>query len=264
MRLARVDEGAGPPVVFWHGEPTWSFLWRKVIPPVRDAGFRCIAPDLPGFGRSPKLPREWFTYDRLVDAATGFVEELDLRDATFVVHDWGGPIGLRAAMRLGDRVSRIVIMNTGVWTGRQRMSDAWRAFRDFVERTEDLPIGMLVRGGCKHDPGDEVIAQYDAPFASPADKGGPRALPLLIPLSEDAPGAAEGRETLEALRAWPGPMLILWGAEDPILPLTVGERFAETIGRPPPEPVPDASHFLQEDAGDEVGRRIAAWLVATS
>ncbi|HEV3000798.1 MAG TPA: alpha/beta fold hydrolase [Solirubrobacteraceae bacterium] len=248
-------------MVFWHGEPTWSFLWRKVIPPVRDAGFRCVAPDLPGFGRSPKPPDlGWYTYDRLTAAAVAFVEELDLRDATFVVHDWGGPIGLRAAMELGDRVTRIVAMDTGLWTGRQRMTDAWRAFRDFVERTEDLPVGMLVRGGCRHDPGDEVIAQYDAPFASPADKAGARALPLLIPTSEDAPGAAEGRATLEALRAWDGPMLLLWGADDPILPPRVGEAFAAAIGRPPPELVPDASHFLQEDAGERVGRRIAEWL----
>ncbi len=228
---------------------------------MRDAGFRCIAPDLPGFGRSPKPPEiEWYTYDRLVEAAKGFVEELDLRDATFVVHDWGGPIGLRAAMELGDRVGRLVIMNTGVWTGRQRMSEAWQAFRDFVERTEDLPIGMLVRGGCKHDPGDDVIAQYDAPFASPAEKAGARALPLLIPTTEDAPGAAEGRRTIEALRDWPHPMLMLWAEEDPILPPKVGRAFAEAIGRPPPEPVADASHFLQEDAGERVGRRIAEWL----
>ena len=228
---------------------------------MRDAGFRCIAPDLPGFGNSPK-PRdiEWFTYDRLTDAATEFAESLDLHDATFVVHDWGGPIGLRAASRLGDRVTRLVILNTGLWTGRQRMSDAWHAFRDFVVRTEDLPVGMLVRRACKTDPGDEVAAQYEAPFPTPADKAGPRALPQLIPLDEDAPGAAEGRATLEWLKAFDGPVLMLWGEDDPVLPPKVGERFAEAIGRPPPELVPDASHFLQEDQGELVGRRIAEWL----
>jgi haloalkane dehalogenase len=249
--------------VFWHGVPTWSFLWRKVLPPVAAAGFRCLAPDLPGFGRSPK-PRDlgWYTYDRLTDAAKGFVEEHDLRDATFVVHDWGGPIGLRAAMELGDRVSRLVVLDSGLFTGRQRMTDAWRAFRDFVERTEDLPVGMLVRAGCRNDPGDEVVAQYDAPFPTPADKAGPRALPLLIPTSPDARGAAEGRWTLERLRDWRGPMLMLWGAEDPIVPPRVGERFAAAIGRPPPELIPGASHFVQEDAGEELGRRIAAWLTS--
>ena len=262
--LARVDEGSGPPVVFWHGEPTWSYLWRKVIPPVRDAGFRCIAPDLPGFGRSEKpRDRAWYTYDRLTEAAVGFVEELDLRDATFVMHDWGGSIGLRAASHLGDRVTRLVMMNTGLFTGRQRMTDAWKAFRDFVERTEDLPVGMLVRGGCKHDPGDEVIAQYEAPFATPADKAGPRALPFLIPMAEDAPGAAAGRATLEWLKSAPHPTLMLWGADDPIIPIATGNRFAEAIGRPPPEPVPDASHFLQEDPRELIGRRIAEWLTSS-
>jgi haloalkane dehalogenase len=260
VKLATVDEGSGPPVVFWHGEPTWSYLWRKVIPPVRDAGFRCIAPDLPGFGRSPKPPMGWYSYDSIVATTLTFAEELDLRDATFVVHDWGGAIGLRTAMLLGDRVTRIVVMNSGLFTGQQRMTDAWKAFRDFVERTEDLPVGMLVRGGCAKDPGDDVIAQYDAPFPTPADKSGPRSLPLLIPTEPDAPGAAAGRETLEWLKGWDGPMLMLWGEEDPIIPLKTGARFAEAIGRPPPEPVPGASHFLQEDAGDEVGRRIAAWL----
>jgi haloalkane dehalogenase len=262
-RLARVDEGEGPPVVFWHGEPTWSYLWRKVIPPVRDAGFRCLAPDLPGFGRSEK-PREieWYSYDNMTAAAVGFAEELDLRDATFVVHDWGGPIGLRAAMELGDRVTRLVILNTGLFTGEQKMSDAWKTFRGFVESTEDLPIGMLVRGGCKNDPGDEVIAQYDAPFATAADKAGARALPLLIPQTPDAPGAAEGRRTLEWLRGFGGPVLMLWGEDDPIIPPRVGDRFAESIGRPPPERIADASHFLQEDAGEEIGQRIAEWLTS--
>ena len=165
LRLAHLDEGEGRPVVFFHGEPTWSFLWRKVIPPVRDAGYRCIAPDYAGFGRSDK-PTDlgWYTYDRHVELMALLLEELDLRDATVVVHDWGGPIGLRLAVEHPDRISRIVIMETGPFTGHQRMSDAWFAFRDFVRDNEDVPVGMLVRGGCKNDPGDEVIAAYDAPY----------------------------------------------------------------------------------------------------
>src|SRR6186713_2204421 len=201
LRLAHVDEGEGPPVVFFHGEPTWSYLWRKVIPPVRDAGFRCIAPDYAGFGRSDK-PTDfgWYSYDRHTEIAATLFSDLDLRDATVVVHDWGGPIGLRCAVEHPDRVSRIVIMDTGLFTGEQPMSDAWHAFRDFVERTEDLPISMLVRWGCHTDPGDEVAAAYDAPFPSVAAKAGARAFPGLIPQTPDAPGAAEGRRVLEALR----------------------------------------------------------------
>ena len=184
-----------------HGEPTWSFLWRKVIPPVRDAGFRCLAPDLAGFGRSDK-PTDigWYSYDRHVAMAATLLEDLDLRDATIVVHDWGGPIGLRLAVEQAERIARIVILDTGLFTGHQRMTDAWNAFRDFVARTEDLPVGMLVRGACKNDPGEEVIAAYDAPFPSAAAKAGARAFPLLIPQTPDAPGAAAGRRVLEALR----------------------------------------------------------------
>src|SRR3712207_256092 len=147
IRWAHVDGGEGPPVVMWHGEPTWSFLWRKVLPPVRDAGFRVICPDLPGFGRSDKpIDLDWYSYDRHTAAGAALLEDLDVRDATFVVHDWGGPIGLRLAVEHPERVSRLVVLNTGLFTGEQRMSPAWKAFRDFVEATEDLPIGMLVRG----------------------------------------------------------------------------------------------------------------------
>ena len=263
MRLAHLDEGDGPPVVMWHGEPTWSYLWRKVLPPVRDAGYRVVCPDLPGFGRSDK-PEDvgWFSYDRLCFHAGRLLEDLDLRDCTFVVHDWGGPIGLRAAVEHTDRIARLVIMDTGVWTGRQRMSDLWHAFANFVRETQDLPIGNLVRGGCHTDPGDDVVAAYEAPFADGASKAGPRALPLLIPLAEDAPGAAEGRATLEALSAAPWPTLMLWAEHDAVLPPQVGERFADTIGRPPPRPVPGAGHFLQEDQGELIGEWIAEWLAS--
>ena len=126
----------------WHGEPTWGFLWRHVLPPVRDAGHRVILPDLVGFGRSDKpIERDWYSYDRHVAMAATLLEDLDVRDATFVVHDWGGPIGLRLAVEHPDRVARLVVMDTGLFTGEQPMSDAWHAFHDFVERTEDLPIG---------------------------------------------------------------------------------------------------------------------------
>lgn len=263
LRLAHVDEGDGPPVVFFHGEPTWSYLWRKVIPPVRDAGFRCIAPDLAGFGRSDK-PTDvgFYTYDRHCALAGTLLEDLDLCSATVVVHDWGGPIGLRLAMEQRERVERLVILDTGLFTGHQRMTDAWAAFRDFVERTEDLPVGLLVRRACHTDPGDEVIAAYDAPYPDPPSKAGARAFPLLIPRTPEDPGAAAGQRLLDALKEDRRATLMLWADSDPILPFSVGERFAAAIGREPPRPIEDASHFLQEDQGPLIGSLIAEWLTA--
>jgi len=263
LRLAHLDEGEGAPVIFLHGEPTWSFLWRKVIPPVRDAGFRCVAPDLVGFGRSDKPSDvDFYTYDRHVAYVAGLLEDLDVRAATIVVHDWGGPIGLRLAVEQPQRVERLVILDTGLFTGQQRMSEAWSAFRDFVARTQDLPVGMLVRGACHEDPGEEVIAAYDAPFPDAASKAGARAFPLLVPRTPDEPGAAAGRRVLEALREDRRPTLMLWADADPILPPRVGERFAQAIGRPAPRTIEHAGHFLQEDQGALIGGLIADWLAA--
>ena len=263
LRLAHVDEGEGPPVVMWHGEPTWSFLWRKVLPPVRDAGYRVICPDLPGFGRSDKpIDLDWYSYDRHVEMAATLLEDLDVRGATFVVHDWGGPIGLRLAVEHPDRVDRLVVMDSAPVTGRARMSDAWRAFRDFVERTEDLPIGMLVDGGAASRLPEDVVAAYDAPFPNAESKAGARAFPLMLPTSPDAPGAAAGQRTLDALREDGRPMLLLWADQDPVLPPKVGEAFASAIGRPGPRIVENAGHFLQEDQGPLIGALIADWLLS--
>jgi haloalkane dehalogenase len=261
LRLAHLDEGEGRPVVFFHGEPTWSYLWRKVIGPVRDAGYRCIAPDYAGFGRSDK-PTDlgWYTYDRHVELMAMLLEELDLREATVVVHDWGGPIGLRLAVEHPERISRIVIMETGPFTGHQKMSDAWFAFRDFVRDNEDVPIGMLVRGACKTDPGDEVIAAYDAPYADAASKAGARAFPLILPTTPEAVGAAEGKRVADGLREDGRPSLVLWADSDPILPFSVGERVSSELNLTPPRAIEDASHFLQEDAGPRIGAIIADWL----
>jgi haloalkane dehalogenase len=261
LRLAHIDVGDGPPVIFFHGEPTWSFLWRKVIPPVREAGFRCIAPDMPGFGRSDKpTDLAWYSYDRHTTAMAALLEDLDVRDATVVVHDWGGPVGLRLAAEHPERIARMVILDTGLFTGHQKMTDAWTAFRNFVERTEDLPVGFLVQGACKQPPPPEVIAAYDAPYPSPEAKAGARAFPLMIPLSPDAPGAEAGGRVLEALRGDERPKLMLWADSDPVLPLETGRRFASAIGGQIDHVIAEASHFLQEDAGEEIGGLIASWL----
>lgn len=263
LRLAHLDEGDGAPVIFFHGEPTWSFLWRKVFPAVRDAGFRCVVPDLPGFGRSDKpTDFDWYSYDRHTAAMASLLEDLDLRGATVVVHDWGGPIGLRLAVEHRDRIERIAIMDTSLFTGRQTMSEAWIAFRDFVDRTEDLPVGFLVKGACHADPGDAVLAAYDAPYVNAAAKTGARAFPLILPTAPDQPGAEAGARVQEALTTDERPKLVLWADSDPVLTLDMGRRFAELIGSEIAHVIPEASHFLQEDQGALIGSHLADWLTS--
>ncbi len=258
IRLAHIDAGEGAPVLMLHGEPTWSYLWRKVAPPVIDAGYRVILPDLPGFGRSDKpIGEDWYSYDRHVEAIKALVEDLDLRDATFVLHDWGGPIGLRLAVELADRVSRLVLMDTGLFTGSVPMSEAWHRFADFVDRVEELPVGMLVRRGCHVDPGDEVANAYDVPFPNEMSKSGARAFPPMVLRLQASAGA---RKTLEALRDDRRDMLLLWGEEDVPLPPEQGDAFAAELGRPAPRRIAGAGHYLQEDQGEQVGALIADFL----
>jgi haloalkane dehalogenase len=260
LRLHFVDEGDGDPVLLLHGEPTWSFLYRKIIAPLSTRA-RVVAPDLPGFGRSDK-PTDlgWYSYDRHTELTGTLLTELDLHDATVVVHDWGGAIGLRLAVENPDRISRIVIMDSGLFTGEQPMSDAWHTFRNFVERTEDLPISLLVRRACARGMDDSVAAAYDAPFPTPESKAGPRAFPLFLPTSPDMPGAAAGKRALQGLRADARPTLVLWADKDMALPFELGEAFAKLIGAEPPTRIDNASHFVQEDAGEEIGALIADWL----
>jgi haloalkane dehalogenase len=265
LRIAHLDVGdpAAPPVWFMHGEPTWSFLWRKIFPVVVGAGYRAIVPDLAGFGRSDKpTDLEWYSYDGHTAIMAGLLEQLDLRDTTLVVHDWGGSVGMRLFVEHPERFERIAMLDTGLFTGHQRMSDAWLAFRDFVVRTEDLPVGFLVKGACLRGLDDEVVAAYEAPFPTPESKAGARAFPLLIPTDPSMPGAEAGRRVLEAMRADERPVQLFWADKDPIIPLKTGKRFAEAIGAPAPEVIADASHFLQEDAGEEIGLRIAQWLAS--
>jgi len=177
-----------------------------------------------------------------------------------VVHDWGGASGLRVAVEHPDRISRLVVMDSGVFTGEQRMSEAWHAFRDFVDRTEDLPVAMLVRRACHTDPGDEVAAAYDAPFPTPESKAGARAFPLMLPIDSGMEGAAAGKRTLDALRTDERPALVIWADSDPVLPFKIGEAFAKVLGADPPHKIENASHFLQEDGGEQIGRLIAEWL----
>jgi haloalkane dehalogenase len=259
LRLAHLDVGKGPPIVLLHGEPAWSFIWRRVIPPLVEAGYRCIAPDHAGCGRSDK-PGDlaWYSMERHIALANSLLEDLDLRDVTLVLHDWGGPIGLTLAVGRPDRIVRAVVLDTALDPTEMWMSQSWVAFREFVERNEDLPVGWMMRATCHHDPGDEVIAAYDAPFLGPESKVAMRALPMSIPKTDKTP---EGVATLlDALRNDPRPFRIIWGESDTILTATTAEHFAASIGRKVDEWIPAAGHGLPEDQGPLLGERIAAWL----
>jgi haloalkane dehalogenase len=261
LRMHYVDEGRGRPVLLLHGEPTWSFLYRKVIPPLARVA-RVVAPDYFGFGRSDKpVERDWYTYDRHYASIERLVEKLDLRELTVVVHDWGGPIGLRLAVEHPERVARLVVTNTGIFAGRPP-SDEWLRFRDFVRRvgTEFRP-GQLVRITCVTELSDEVVEGYDAPHPAPESKTGLVMFPELVPTESDHPSAAAMLAVREALRSWDRPALVVFSDSDPIFSPRVAERFAELIpGAEPAETLAGAGHFLQEDKGEELGERIASWL----
>jgi haloalkane dehalogenase len=263
LRLHYLDEGEGPPVVLFHGEPTWAFLYRKAIPLLMDAGYRAIAPDYPGFGRSDKpTDPAFYTYDRLTASMAALVDDLDLSNATAVVQDWGGPIGLRVATEAPERFTRLVVMNTGLYTG--RTSQAFAHWRTFVEQHPDLPVGRVVAAAAATHWAEDVIGAYEAPFPDQEHKVGAWRLPLIVPLADDDPGAAEMRAVAEALGRWDRPAQVLFGDSDAIFSVRAGARMADLIpGAGDLEVVEGAGHFLQEDKGEEVAARIVEFLGRT-
>ena len=265
LRMHYLDEGFGPPVLLLHGEPTWSYLYRTVIPELTPTA-RAIAPDYFGFGRSDKpLAREAYTYDFHVASIARLAEELDLRDATVVVQDWGGPVGLRVAVEHPDRISRLVIMNTGIGGGRPP-SEEWLRFRDWLERLgTDVVPGRLVQISAVQPMADEVVEAYSAPWPTPESKAGILAFPGLVPISPDHPDLPAHLAVREALARWESPALVLFSDSDPIFSPRAAERIAAHIpGAAAAEIVAGAGHFLQEDQGPTIGRRIAQFLDSTS
>jgi haloalkane dehalogenase len=263
LRMHYVDEGAGEPILLLHGEPTWSFLYRKMIPVLR-ARFRCVAPDYIGFGRSDKWTDVGaYSFARHFAFLERFVAALDLRGITVVVQDWGGPLGLRYAARHRDRVARLVILNTGLMTGEAAaLSLGLVKWREYALRTPDLPIGAIIRRSVvdRSSVSDAVVAAYDAPFPTPESKAGARAFPALIPTSPDAPGAAEMRETRAALASWDKPALVCFSDSDPVFPPAVGRALASLIPQARFTLIGGAGHFLQEEKGPEIAAEILAFV----
>jgi haloalkane dehalogenase len=260
LRLHYLDEGEGDPVVCFHGEPTWSYLYRKMIPPLVGAGHRAIAPDYAGFGRSDKpTDRSWYTYDRHVELMTALLEDVGVSSATVVVQDWGGPIGLRWATENPDRVERLVIMNTGLFAG--QVNEAFMAWRNFAERNPDLPVGFVIQSATATDPPQEIVDAYEAPWPNAESKAGVAQFPLLVPIAESDAGVAEMNAVRERLSEWERPALVCFSDSDPIFTPKAGQRFVDLIpGARELVVIEGAAHFLQEDRGEQIAGAVNRFL----
>ena len=257
LRLHYVDEGEGRPIVCFHGEPSWAYLYRKMVPPLVQGGSRVICPDLPGFGRSDKpADRGWYSFDRHLDCMSALLSDLDLTEATVVVQDWGGPIGTSWAMQNADRVTAVVILNTGLFLG--RVSKGFLAWRNFAEKNPDLPVGFVIQGGTKTELSEEVIGAYEAPFPTVESKAGAAQFPLLVPTSEDEPMVEQQREISDALSRWEKPALVAFSDSDPVFPFPkAGDRYVDLIPSVSEQvKIEGAAHFLQEDRGEQIADEI--------
>jgi haloalkane dehalogenase len=268
LRLHYADEGpagATETMLLMHGEPSWSYLYRTMIPPLTAAGFRAVAPDLVGFGRSDKpVAREDYTYQRHVDWMKAAVEDLDLRHITLFCQDWGGLIGLRLVAEMDDRFDRVVAANTFLPTGDRPAGEGFLNWQRFSQTVEDFAVGQIISFGSSTDLSPEVIAAYDAPFPDDTFKAGARQFPMLVPTSPDDPASDANRSAWRALERWKKPFLTAFSDQDPVtkggdrafqdrIPGTAGQPHTTTTG---------AGHFLQEDAGPDLARVITDFINA--
>ena len=267
VRVHYVDEGQGETMLCLHGEPSWSFLYRKMIPALTEK-HRTLAMDFVGFGRSDKFAdREAYSFRMHRDTLAGFIERLGLERITLVVQDWGGLIGLTVASQMPGRFARLVIMNTFLPTGEEPIGGAFLKWRTFAERTPDLPIGFVMASGMAHggELAPEVIAAYEAPFPDASYKAGAAAFPLLVPIVPEDPGAAEMREARSALSKWRKPALVAFSDKDPIM--RGGDAFFRELiptAKDQPEIVIEgAGHFLQEEKGEEIAQHILDFTART-
>jgi haloalkane dehalogenase len=265
LRVHYVDEGSGPVVLLLHGEPTWSYLYRKMIPVLTAAGLRAIAPDLVGFGKSDKpAKRTDYTYARHVAWMSAFIDAAGLSDVTVFGQDWGGLIGLRLVAERPDTFARVVASNTGLPTG-EGMSEAFMRWREFSQNVPEMPIGAIVAGGCataKLTP--EEIAAYDAPFPDETFKEGARQFPLLVPADAENEAVPDNERAWESLARFEKPFLCAFGDSDPIT-RGADARMRETIPGANGQPhttIAGAGHFIQEDKPDEIARVIVDFVGA--
>ncbi|MFQ5980844.1 MAG: haloalkane dehalogenase [Candidatus Heimdallarchaeota archaeon] len=267
LRVHYVDEGNGEPILCLHGEPTWAYLYRKMIPILTEAGHRVVAPDFIGFGRSDKFTEmSDYTFEMHYSTMVAFIETLDLTNITFVAQDWGGVIGLAVAANHPDRFARLVILNTFLPTGEEPPSEGFKLWRN-IAATRELIASLTIQNGSVAGPDlpQGVLDAYDAPFPDKRYKAGMQAFPLIVPLSLDDPGAAEIKEARQRLSQWNKPALVMFSDKDPVLGAAVRffRRLIPTTADQPEITIKDAGHFLQEDKGEEIARHIVDFLERT-
>jgi haloalkane dehalogenase len=268
VRVHYVDEGPrdAAPVLLLHGEPSWAFLYRKMIPVLVKDGHRVVAPDLVGFGRSDKPDRrEDYTYERHVDWMKQVIARLDLRGVTLFCQDWGGLIGLRLVAEDTARFARVVASNTGLPTGDQNVPEAFRAWQAFSQNVPALPVGKIVQSGCARGLTPEVVAAYEAPFPEERYRAGARQFPMLVPTRPDDPASDANRRAWEVLGRFDRPFLTAFGDSDAVTRGADGvfqKRVPGAAGQPHVT-LERAGHFIQEDAGPELAGIVSAFVART-